>query len=320
MKNNEKIGIVVPVYKTEKYVAECIESILAQTYTNFRLILVDDGSPDSAGAICDEYAAKDERTTVIHQENAGVTRARARGVQEAADCEYITFVDSDDTITRDALMLLHESIGEYNITICPISHNESCKNEQLDNIAWRKRIIEGKHSSPCAKLYRRKLFDRETFNIPREIIVGEDLLMNLIISFSNTKDVLIIDKCIYKYRNNDNSCLHNFSNSIEYETLFDSIVENIIKSHCADKETYTHSLIKKRVSLWDRLFGYSPQKPLWAGSGYHKALLNDIEKYQYPITTIEHLLLKTENRIARLILITLRKVKNKLGTLAHNAH
>lgn len=62
------------------------------------------------------------------------------------------------------------------------------------------------------------------------------------------------------------------------------------------------------------------QKPLWAWSGYHKALLNDIEKYQYPITTIEHLLLKTENRIARLILITLRKVKNKPGTLAHNAH
>ena len=109
---NEKIGVIVPVYKTEKYVAECIESILAQTYTNFRLILVDDGTPDGAGAICDEYATKDPRITVIHQENAGVTRARARGVEEAADCEWITFVDSDDSITNSALENLLK--GLYN--------------------------------------------------------------------------------------------------------------------------------------------------------------------------------------------------------------
>ena len=98
-----KVGIIVPIYKVEKYIAECIESILAQTYKDFRLILVDDGSPDNAGKICDEYAKKDSRITVIHQENAGVTRARARGVEEAGDCEFITFVDGDDTIKNDAL-------------------------------------------------------------------------------------------------------------------------------------------------------------------------------------------------------------------------
>ena len=92
------IGVIVPVYKVEKYIAECLESILAQRYTNFRLILVDDGTPDNAGKICDEYAKKDSRITVIHQENAGVTCARARGIEEAEDCEWITFVDADDTI------------------------------------------------------------------------------------------------------------------------------------------------------------------------------------------------------------------------------
>ena len=76
----QKIGIIVPVYKVEKYIAECIESILAQTYAHFHLILVDDGSPDNAGKICDEYAKKDSRITVIHQENAGVSHARAVGV------------------------------------------------------------------------------------------------------------------------------------------------------------------------------------------------------------------------------------------------
>ena len=104
---NDVIGVIVPVYKVEKYIAECIESILAQTYTKFRLILVDDGTPDNAGKICDEYAKKDSRITVIHQENAGVTRARARGVEEASDCEFITFVDSDDMLAKYALEELH---------------------------------------------------------------------------------------------------------------------------------------------------------------------------------------------------------------------
>jgi glycosyltransferase involved in cell wall biosynthesis len=107
------------VYKVEKYIAECIESILAQTYTKFRLILVDDGSPDNAGKICDEYAKKDSRITVIHQENAGVTRARAAGVEAAEDCEWITFVDSDDTIVKDALMvLLQDTNVNHDIIIC----------------------------------------------------------------------------------------------------------------------------------------------------------------------------------------------------------
>ena len=111
------IGVIVPVYKVEKYIAECIESILAQTYTNFRLILVDDGTPDNAGKICDEYAKKDSRITVIHQENAGVTRARARGVEEANDCEFITFIDADDIIPEEALeTLITHMRPEINIT------------------------------------------------------------------------------------------------------------------------------------------------------------------------------------------------------------
>ena len=108
----ELIGVIVPVYKTEKYIAECIESILAQTYTRFRLILVDDGTPDNAGKICDEYKKKDSRITVIHQENAGVTRARARGVEEATDCDWITFVDSDDRIATNYLGDLYNAVSD----------------------------------------------------------------------------------------------------------------------------------------------------------------------------------------------------------------
>ena len=97
-----KIGIIVPEYKVEKYIAECIESILAQTYTNFRLILVDDGTPDNAGKICDEYATKDNRFKVIHQKNGGVVNARNKGLA-IAEGEFLAFVDSDDYIEANML-------------------------------------------------------------------------------------------------------------------------------------------------------------------------------------------------------------------------
>lgn len=96
----KKISIIVPVYKVESYLARCIDSILAQTYQNFELILVDDGSPDNCGEICDNYAEKDDRVLVIHKPNGGVSSARNAGV-DLATGEYIGFIDSDDYISRD---------------------------------------------------------------------------------------------------------------------------------------------------------------------------------------------------------------------------
>ena len=91
------ISIIVPVYKAEQYLRPCIDSILAQTYTDYELVLVDDGSPDNCGAICDEYATKDSRVKVIHQRNQGQAAARNAAVKMALG-EWICFVDSDDVI------------------------------------------------------------------------------------------------------------------------------------------------------------------------------------------------------------------------------
>ena len=197
---NERIGVIVPVYKTEKYVAECIESILAQTYTTFRLILVDDGSPDNAGKICDEYAKKDSRITVIHQENAGVTRARAAGVEAAEDCEWITFIDSDDTITPNALYELYSATvnNDCDIVIYPADNFiANCKNIY----EWRKLLSQDISlcNSPWGKLFKKELFEEETFNIPNSIKIGEDLLMNIRIAFKANK-IIVISKNIYNYR------------------------------------------------------------------------------------------------------------------------
>ena len=154
------VGVIVPVYNVEKYIAECIESILTQTYTNIRLILVDDGTPDNAGNICNEYARKDPRIIVIHQENTGVTRARARGVEEADDCEFITFVDGDDTITADAVETLQAAIDiDTDIIISQPRYYEYPDETSITKTDYIHYLISG-HKLSCApwgKLFRREL-------------------------------------------------------------------------------------------------------------------------------------------------------------------
>ncbi|MBQ7815737.1 MAG: glycosyltransferase, partial [Oscillospiraceae bacterium] len=100
------ISVIVPVYNTEKFLDKCIESISKQTFDDFEIILVDDGSTDKSGQICDTWAHKDNRVKVIHKQNAGVSAARNNGIA-AAKGEYIAFVDSDDTVSPDYLRLLH---------------------------------------------------------------------------------------------------------------------------------------------------------------------------------------------------------------------
>ncbi len=116
---NPTISVIVPVYKVEKYLAACVESILSQTYGDFELILVDDGSPDRCGELCDAYAGEDPRVRVIHQENRGLSGARNAGM-DIARGEYITFVDSDDFILPQYLELLLEAAEtvEADVSVC----------------------------------------------------------------------------------------------------------------------------------------------------------------------------------------------------------
>ncbi|WP_295363468.1 glycosyltransferase family 2 protein [uncultured Succinivibrio sp.] len=114
------ISVIVPIYKVEKYLGKCIESIIRQSYSNLEIILVDDGSPDRCGAICDEYARKDSRIKVIHQDNMGLSVARNTGLNIATG-EYITFVDSDDWIDQNFIKLLLKSMLKSNAQIAVTS-------------------------------------------------------------------------------------------------------------------------------------------------------------------------------------------------------
>ena len=106
-----KISIIVPVYKVEQYLRRCLDSIVAQTFTDWECILIDDGSPDNSGRICDEYAEKDKRFRVFHQENVGVSAARNKGLDEARG-EWIGFVDSDDWIEKEMYEYLYNDAIE----------------------------------------------------------------------------------------------------------------------------------------------------------------------------------------------------------------
>lgn len=112
MTENQLVSMIVPIYKVEKYLGQCIESLLAQTYHNLQIILVDDGSPDRSGEICEEYAKKDERILVIHKENGGLSDARNAGI-ERADGEWLCFIDSDDFIAPDMVERLYQLVKEH---------------------------------------------------------------------------------------------------------------------------------------------------------------------------------------------------------------
>ena len=117
------ISIIVPVYNVEKYLKRCIESILNQTFKNFELLLLDDGSTDSSGSICDKYAKKDNRIIVKHKKNQGVSATRNLGI-DIAKGEYITFVDSDDWIENDYLEKMYLKINEMNVPLLITGHIE----------------------------------------------------------------------------------------------------------------------------------------------------------------------------------------------------
>lgn len=113
-----RISLIVPVYKTEEYLHRCVDSVLAQAFTDFELLLIDDGSPDCCGAICDEYAQKDSRVRVFHKDNGGLSAARNTGIDKALG-EYVYFLDSDDYIPENCLGSLVEALKErdYDIVI-----------------------------------------------------------------------------------------------------------------------------------------------------------------------------------------------------------
>lgn len=236
------LSVIVPVYNTASYLLKCIDSILSQSYENIEVLLIDDGSNDGSGQLCDDYAAKDSRIKVIHQQNAGSGAARNRGL-DVCNGEYVTFVDSDDIISRDAYAANIEILeSEHSADIvqyayCRLYDDGSTEKgvEQLQGGVisrvvdkYREAFVYGRLRSYMPnKIFRRKIFENLRFN---ETIHFEDraLLPDII---ERSGWIIYSEYGMYYYRNRDGQ----ITKSVDTRLFMESQI-------CADLNIVKHAI------------------------------------------------------------------------------
>ena len=295
------ISVIVPVYKADKYLHRCIDSILAQSYTDFELLLIDDGSPDNCGQICDEYAEKDSRVRVFHKENGGVTAARADAVKQSVG-DFITFVDSDDRIPCDSLKFLHAAMNEdTDIVIGSMVMPGENKTILFNKVTYLPEeylhnIITMKNNGACGRLFRKELFDSEIFNVPRDIVYGEDTIMNIRLALKAKKYVKYISDIIYFYETNLDSCIHTFNMTFEYHEKWYSYVYASIPQN--KNHIYMDECIRLRITYINYMLRYYINKNIWSTIDFHKQLREDVKRYKVKIKLINHIALLCNNPIS----------------------
>lgn len=269
----ELISIIIPVYKAERYLCACVDSVLASTYPNLEIILVDDGSPDSCPQICDDYAAKDHRIKVIHQQNQGLSAARNAGLEIAAGM-YVAFVDSDDVVSPLLYERLVAAIESVNAdwAACEFTRKMECltadpaqpageirmlctKEQQLSVLVCAPRIrnITWTNCNVWDKLYRRDLIHTPFL---LECSYTEDLQFNWDY-LKNSRTLAVIPDRLYYYRVNDESLTETFrkhsegsnvNHGISMAKVYDRITRQLPVS-CSALERY---MISRTVSTMHR--------------------------------------------------------------------
>ena len=232
-----EVSIIVPVYQVEKYIRQCVDSILAQTFTDFELILVDDGSKDQSGQICDEYAGLDERVKVIHKVNGGLSDARNKGMDWASG-NYFMFVDSDDYIAPTMIECLYESIVNENADIAVCNYLYYFENDRSKNFATniKSEVLSGAEifykrknernygiwTVAWNKLYKSEVFGNIRFRFGK---YHEDEFWANDIYQMDIK-VVTIPECLYYYRQRDNSIMgkKSFARNID---ILDALQERL---------------------------------------------------------------------------------------------
>lgn len=286
---NIKISIIVPVFNLEQYIGRCLDSLLAQTYTNIEIIIIDDGSCDSSPQIIARYEKKHSNIKVIRQKNRGVTAARLAGVKEATG-DYIGFVDGDDYIDADMYELLMNNMRQYHADISHCGYQMEFNDGRVkafyntgdiivqDNTKGLIDLISGVQVEPGLwnKLYKKKLF--ENLRQDESIKINEDLLMNYYL-FKKARNSVFCDICKYHYIIRENSASRQ---NLNRNKIIDPIRVKQIMLEDSNVE-----LVKTEIQrmYMDTLLNI-----------YNQIILNDVKKeYQdYKRTILE--LLKKEKR------------------------
>lgn len=257
-----KVSVIVPVYKAEKYLHRCIDSILSQSFTDWELILVDDSSPDCSGAICDEYAQKDARIQVIHKVNGGVSNARQSGM-DIAKGEYVIHADPDDWVEpnmleelygkakeEDADMVISDFIYEY--AAGPKYHRQNI--ESLDSRAvLQQLLLQQLHGSCCNKLVKRVCYNKWGIKFPSNLTLWEDHWVSCLLCSHDIK-ICYLPKAYYHYDNiiNPNSIVRaNRSKKIvEDKIKFCKYFDNLLRSDLELYECLAGCKISTKISMY----------------------------------------------------------------------
>lgn len=239
MSNPPKISVCIPVYNTQETLPRCIDSVLAQTMTDYEIVIVDDGSPDQAGAIADRYASQHPCITVIHKQNAGLAEAR-RSAIEAARGEYIVHVDSDDDLTPDALQTLYAHCEEENLDLCygtfrriepkrTFVSSHPCYGV-MSGVSFLRYIMSpGCLCASWGCMSRREVWHKDVF--PSKVLPSEDTLINIKMSKYLLR-VGFYDEVVYNYHFNPQSLTSTgklFDQRL-WRSYFDEISEYLLQN------------------------------------------------------------------------------------------
>ena len=293
-----RFSVIIPVYNVEQYLKDCLDSVVGQTFRDFEVIVIDDGSTDNSGKICDDYAGRDRRISVIHQENHGHLFSRQSGLKRSKG-EYICFIDSDDTVCKDMLFEIDKIIADRCPDIIQFKFRKTDPdgNELYEEAAvfgqgdvskedyFHKVITTSFMNSLCIKICKRSLFDIDVdYGEYYRIKTGEDLLQSLPVIAAAEK-FYYCDRAFYNYRTNPSSITHNYDDA-QYKTLFTvrpKVYETMVKLGLDDEKNIAAFYRMYLRVLWAVLYG------LYKNKGFEKAIFEEIFEYSHVSRAREYL-------------------------------
>lgn len=264
--DNPIISVIVPVYNVEKYLSRCIDSILVQTFTNFELLLIDDGSKDNSGEICNRYAEKDNRVRVFHKKNGGVSSARNLGLLRSRG-EWVCFIDSDDQIEYDYLLTYIETVNKYNVDCCITSYkfiyNNNVRGEKYveDGLYYKKDICDlivylrnkSLFGIPWNKLFKLKIIKDNNLSFDEDISSYEDeIFVMQYLKYVNS--VALNSQRTYIYSINDKLSLSKKYIEINQHLKINDLLYNLGLSFSDKKEYLNHLTIEYVRHLEESIF------------------------------------------------------------------
>lgn len=287
---SELVSIIVPIYNSEKYLKDCLDSLANQTYKEIEVVCVDDGSKDGSGNICDEYGDKYSNFKVVHQQNGGVCAARNTGLDNASG-DYFCFVDSDDTIPLNAIEILHGKMKEYQADIvvgnCAVQTagggfvsffeiGEDVVSDGNENVI--KRSPQYIFDSACAKLYSKKTIKDIRFKVGKKI--NEDVFF-VFECLMNCSKIVEINDAVYRYLYHEGSASHSDFSEKYYDILYfrDQKTEALEKKYPNEKALINANYARHSVTFLNLLIRAGHKK-------YEKEIkdmVKDIRKHCKPI-------------------------------------